>query len=702
MLECQPDLIADKMSNRAADGDDVHRSLLSISAQDPTESITAQLVDTQRSRVAQSKSRSFLKELECLCFVEPRKRRRGHEAPSRPPYRLLRRTRLNAFKQPGYVALSYTWRPSPLETDVGTGGHRVEARDSGRPEPSPVRDGVLLRARRLMESLCVSHLWIDQHCIRQDDAAQKELGMQVMDRVYSLSDHPAALLARPVGSEAEMRLLTAILAGRLVRRADDGYRLSRGTTLDRAREAVELLRAVTSDAWFSRGWTFQENYRGGTKMLLLMPHARGLEHLKPHGLMRELDGELCIQSTRFHGEATKLCLAYQAHRPPAAGIRSCDDVIARAGRYQVLLQSPGGQPAPRSMSPTVIADVVGARELGAGWDRLPIIANCCQYSTRLDARALQARGRSLSVAILALYLLNGEILFNGPGGVDVRAARAAAVADFLKMHSYHGLRSPEPGNLLTFNKGCRFADVELTEAGVRTKGHLWRLQRPMPTRCLTEDSDCSWQADSDRVLTESSDSSSQCDRMLDPYELELLSRLVDQLHGTTRRDRFLAGRLKRFLHWAHSTGRHAALTFSQQWQVKTARYVAAAIGEGKPLRTARLLSDGPTAGCAVFVSEDGEATGVTRWTRSAATSASGSAPGQSEIVFTAYEEAVDFNDVDRHVSMVVESPDLGSPHGRHLPRLITNRWILGLCFFDGCPRQDVVFPWPSPLERLSV
>lgn len=64
-----------------------------------------------------------------------------------------------------------------------------------------------------------------------------------------------------------------------------------------------------------------------------------------------------------------------------------------------------------SMTSTVIADIE-ARGLSKPWDRL---ANCCQYPVRLDGGALSRQCRSLSLSVLAMCLLNSEILDNGQG-----------------------------------------------------------------------------------------------------------------------------------------------------------------------------------------------------------------------------------------------------------------------------------------------
>ena len=56
-------------------------------------------------------------------------------------------------------------------------------------------------------------------------------------------------------------------------------------------------------------------------------------------------------------------------------------------------------------------------------------------------------------------------------------------------------------------------------------------------------------------------------------------------------------------------------------------------------------------------------------------------------------------DIDKHVSLEV---DLRGSVSEDRPRLITKRWVNGLCFFDGCRRRDVVFPWPASLAKYQV
>ena len=56
------------------------------------------------------------------------------------------------------------------------------------------------------------------------------------------------------------------------------------------------------------------------------------------------------------------------------------------------------------------------------------------------------------------------------------------------------------------------------------------------------------------------------------------------------------------------------------------------------------------------------------------------------------------NDIDRHVSLMVNLEDFVNGS---VPHLRIRSWLLGICFFDGCPRIRVVFPWPRELKDIG-
>ncbi|KEY75049.1 hypothetical protein S7711_09656 [Stachybotrys chartarum IBT 7711] len=87
--------------------------------------------------------------------------------------------------------------------------------------------------------------------------------------------------------------------------------------------------------------------------------------------------------------------------------------------------------------------------------------------------------------------------------------------------------------------------------------------------------------------------------------------------------------------------------------------------------------------------------------------------GTDVFVFTAsrpedaQSQEYDANDLDRHVSLEVQLE--GFYHGichngsyGQIPKLRIKRWLPGMCFFKGCPRLPVIFPWPSNLKVIGL
>lgn len=126
------------------------------------------------------------------------------------------------------------------------------------------------------------------------------------------------------------------------------------------------------------------------------------------------------------------------------------------------------------MSPSIIVSIE-KRKLSKPWNRLAIIANCCQYPVRLDDTELAKKGQSLSLAILAFFLLNGEILHNGLN--QKPSSGAQSTTEFLDTHAFNQFSPPERLRGLTYNKSCRFIDVRFEREGILTLGHLWKLGR---------------------------------------------------------------------------------------------------------------------------------------------------------------------------------------------------------------------------------
>ncbi|KAK3370804.1 hypothetical protein B0T24DRAFT_627072 [Lasiosphaeria ovina] len=651
----------------------------------------------------------FLRNLECL---------RLPDCPGGHGSTRVDRHQIDAL-QPGhdYVALSYTWVASAHESTTA-GLYSVQTRDGTRWEPSEVRNLVLDRIFNYMRAAGVDLLWIDQHSIVQgdpdctdpdpacgdDDCIENRKAMQVMDLVYKRSSHPVGLLGRPITSAYELRLLANILQGELTSVRGDQIRLSHHKSSKHTWHALELLSRITADKWWQSGWVFQENYKAGTRMALLIRHVEHLEPVKQrHPVFGTLRGELCIRSVDFMEGATRLCLACRhqiaRYRGPSSAwatrkAKTIDRILAAAGRYQLTV------PPSDPMTPRIVHDIE-RRTMRERWNRLAITANCCQYSQRLDIQHLQRSATaSLSLSMLALCLLNGEVLHNGHPAIA--AATDMTATQYLASRLFRDFQTPGgASHSLTFNKSCRFIDPALAERGIATSGHLWRLHKTVDTR--------HWRPEGTWV--------DGLAGTLEPLQRRSLACLVEHLarHGHVA----LADEIDALLHRDART-RAGGLLFSERYMLAMAAEVADAIARGGILRLACLWGERGAATTtpymAVFVWDDGTGGdgGGGTWEGgepSLAFTASrpedgGSGVWKSRDDCEGGDDECDASDLDRHVSFEVEVGKEGAvvaaAGGRVVaPGLRIRRWLPGVCFFRGVERWPVVFPWPRDLEAIG-
>jgi hypothetical protein len=638
------------------------------------QSIVSQLVDigNERNQQKQEKCISFIKSLQCL----------------RPDGQRLRRTSINAYYEKQYVALSYTWKRSDYEDDK-YGRYYVENWDDDQLQVTELRNCVLDRVIGYMRYNNVRLLWNDKHCIpqptckvpctRHKRCSDMLDAMQVMDLVYQQSGHPVALLGRPLQIESELHLLACIISGDLVEEGSE-LKLSRDTTIHKAKKALCLLREITQDRWWRRAWTFQENYRGGERMHLLISHDPSLEKQKQlYRAFGNIPGEVCVLSISLFRQATRLCLALRgtAEEMLPEDMSGINDVLRAAGRYVDMLRESN------AMTPTVVADIE-ARDLDVLWDRLAIIGNCCQYRIRLDVTSLCQQHHSLSLSVLALCLLNGEILKNDDDhdyGHDnsSRPLGSLTASEFLNKQLFEAFSAPRgDSRKLTFNKGCRFHDVKLTQEGVVTMGHLWRLGRVVDTARFR------------RKLPWINNPHGRLKLKNRKALLQLLFRLCDLNYRTLAHsiDEYLA---------ADAEARGAHSTFTQEYLYSMASELAEAIRRRQKLRLGSIWdpTGKPTAYRAVFVWSEADG-GRDRdegcpQPAFAFTSAWSRDPGSN---------VHDANDVNRHVSLEVGLEE--SPDGNGSPHLRIRGWLLGMCFYYGHPCTEVVFPWPRALQAVKT
>ncbi|KAI0399743.1 hypothetical protein F4802DRAFT_539394 [Xylaria palmicola] len=665
--------------------DDNDKSLCEIATRH-SKPIISLLLDIQEARVQQQKFFRFLRHLECFRLRRQHEQPRYHNGLQHERYMKripVFRCRINAFECGKFVAVSYPWEPSDYKENCKL-RYKVQDRSGKRFYPSTVRDCVWDRTLKYMHAHDLALLWVDRQSIRQKECKvdcrhktckQKRAAMQTMDLVYTMSDHPISLLENHMCSSDDFKILVTVLKGKLVNGNGKTrhFRLSEAASLDEAQKALRLVIAITEDRWWTRAWTFQENYVTWRKMTLLIRHSPDLENRKRKysALLGVVPGELCIKSDNFHHQATRLCLALRMYK-----VKGIDQVLNTAGEYRLLLQSSN------SMTAQVISDVE-RRDIGHASDRLPIIANCCQYSVRLYTRRQQAP--SLSLATLTMCLLNGEILHNGLGESTPGPLSEMSVSECLKTQLFQGFHAPKGKPNLTFNKGCRFVDVRLEDSGVLTKGHLWRLGPTINTATFPISTT---QRPRSKVAT------------LTPHQQDRLAQLATILRSQSYRD--LATQIEAYLDrsaiWA-GEDQSGPVTFPRQYLRMMAIEVVRAIEKKKKLRLASLCESQSTAPyTAIFIWDDSD-DNMDRPDSNAGPE-NLRLEASTDFAFTASApKRKNMPDIDRHVSLQVQCQRLPWEAGNEYPILYIQRWLLGLCFFSGSPRKEVLFPWPSTLRE---
>ncbi len=449
--------------------------------------LVPQLLKIQKHRIIEAKWLEWARDPQCLCRVwekPSRKRRRGDDGTRATNVSKTFRREYRSGRN--YVAISYTSQPSEHETSAVRGYSIMGSAHDSFAARSKVRDCVLDRVTKYAEHQGVDLIWIDDDCINRNDPDEHEMAIQSMDLVYSFSKYPVGLLTKPIKSHRFLSLLQGLLNSDFVETFDhlDPPGLKLGISAALALEVVEMLDYITTDKWWTRAWIFQEDYRSPMeKMNLLIPHSLCLSGTQAGEEWCSIPGEVQVNSTIFHGESTLFCLAFLLAFSSEAGEKrqdhcaKCERILKRAGKYNVLYRYgglAGHGPARKAMSSSIFADI-GSREISKASDILAIAANCCDYSVRLSTKSLCDTSCSLSVSILALYLLNGEIIMNNQHDKSLLSRN---IFNYLALENFD---PPVESKELTFMKNCRLVNVRLSQSGIVTSGRLWFLGKGINT-----------------------------------------------------------------------------------------------------------------------------------------------------------------------------------------------------------------------------
>lgn len=350
-----------------------------------------------------------------------------------------------------YIAVSHAWAYSLIPQNATPGLYRINSSCAGTSRRCKIRDEVLDRVIQYAKHHDVTLLWIDIECLDQTDKQKHQMAMDSMDLVYSYSSYPLGLLGTVLRTQNEVNLLQDLISGAFTcsNNSNDPPMLESSVSEGVAMEVFELLERLSSDHWWHRRWIFQEEYRSSTKMRLLIRHNPEAKKRREFG---SLYGEICISPVVFRTHATLFLYAYE-RQGKSKWRGQCARMREIFGRYSVIYQfSPSANA--KAMSSRIFADI-GRRNSKEAFDILPIAANSCNYPRRLLSKILATQSYSLSMCILALYLLNGKIIRNDPSTSTIPPR--LNIFEYLDIISFDEFRPPVDSAELSFLKTARFA-----------------------------------------------------------------------------------------------------------------------------------------------------------------------------------------------------------------------------------------------------
>ncbi|KAH7080170.1 hypothetical protein BKA63DRAFT_531165 [Paraphoma chrysanthemicola] len=364
----------------------------------------------------------------------------------------------------------------------------------------------------------IAKLWIDKECIyqRKEDRIQypndHAHGVQIMDVVYGESTCSVGLLSTPLTSRVEVETLAALLE-RKIFTSWNGTDVPKLRPFVRIRDVQWVLLHILSDPRWSRGWIFQEDHLASKGMTLLIPYSNDNQAKLP-GQFGTTPGQLQVNLAGFKQTATMFCLA---NLESEESWPNCE-ILSKLKQYNIWnkrVYKTGanrgkfelGRPwrgenhryhgrggtfntrnkytdiyAYPTMTNSVLDDIC-SRSLENEQDRIEIFANAMKFSKRLKTTSgspiMRTGEYSLSVALLALTLINGEIL-NTSDFEDLPTAD-----DIMR----HTLRSylerclfyysvPNSEYQQSFTSKCCLRSPDITMRGIETMGYLFRLLPP--------------------------------------------------------------------------------------------------------------------------------------------------------------------------------------------------------------------------------
>lgn len=549
-----------------------------------------------------------------------------------------------------YVAISYSCEDISDSGDGDIEGPAVVQHPESRSSNWTI-NVVLKRASRYANHIRCPYIWIDQYCIDQTNEIEKRISIDSMHLVYSGSEFPVALLSTVLKTANSILLLRALLDGELA--SEDG--INADCDKRKIEQVLNLLQSISADRWWTRAFTFQEEYLSGIRMMLLVRVIPKLEGLKKRIFSHsgKIDEEICFGAAHFRKVATLFLYALQKS-PLILWRQKATKLLKVFSKYNVLYDLTTFANG-KAMSPRIIADL-HERKIKQKFDSLLIAANTLGYTERFEANEMATTECSVNLCTLAMFLLNGEIISNNDK-LSI-SPFSKSTGDFFDHVSFKRFDPPVAAGELSFLKNCRLLKPRFVPSGIQTTGHLWEVMMEIHTQA--------WQPPSRPRLRKSSRYG--LNNRQRAYILQLIEHVSRRKHC-----KILVKHLRDYLD-DDLEPQHTAV---KRYKDLMANELCNAIENGDALYLAAI--HGTDKIKAIFVGPC----------------------NQGASVFTAWSHRTyrDRRPRTRHVSLSVCLEKQVS--GQHPPHLKLQEWVNGLTFFTWREQRSVVVSWPEAWLRTN-
>ncbi|CAN9430193.1 unnamed protein product [Alternaria alternata] len=298
-----------------------------------------------------------------------------------------------------YISVSYTWVHSQ-EIDASWRIPDYRIKDQATPD-APFRlincpTMVFHRAWCFARARKIPYIWIDQECIYQNNAEDKERHLQIMDKIYKRSKWTVAVLSTEIPDTMLSALALHSHYGDQEHPAKPRFENWPDDVVisplydDFKKNSVKILSSILSDRWLTRAWTFQEK-RCASAYVLLAPLGNKSD------AAAQLPLDWIGNDVGFSFRHMCVITNFRMPRPPP----DADDV------HRLLGESFYGEQELSGLSGCwFLFRAMERCDNSICSDRLTIYANVCGFRYKLNSTILNDIKYSYSTCMLALIVAN--------------------------------------------------------------------------------------------------------------------------------------------------------------------------------------------------------------------------------------------------------------------------------------------------------